>query len=372
MRILMSSHNIGGVWTYSLELARALAPLGIEVHLASMGTAMTAHHRRDAGACGNVILHESKFRLEWMEDPWQDVERAGEWLLELEQRYAPEVVHLNGYSHGALPFQAPKLVVAHSCVVKWFQAVLGTEPPDCFREYRRRVAQGLRCADHVVAPSAAMLASVRENFGSPASSEVIYNGRSDAAFHPPSAGGKLPYVFAAGRCWDEGKNIATLDAAAPHIVWPVYCAGENAHRRRSAAVKTPHIRCLGALEDADMAHWLGQASIYALPARYEPFGLSILEAALGGCALVLGDIPSLRELWQQAAVFVDPNDSAALAATINILIQHPVSRSEWAARALARARTYSPLRMAQAYADAYFRLLTRQRPQVAAAPSLVG
>ncbi len=32
-----------------------------------------------------------------------------------------------------------------------------------------------------------------------------------------------------------------------------------------------------------------------LPARYEPFGLSVLEAALSGCALVLGDIPSLRE-----------------------------------------------------------------------------
>ena len=36
-----------------------------------------------------------------------------------------------------------------------------------------------------------------------------------------------------------------------------------------------------------------------LPARYEPFGLSILEAALSGCALVLGDLPSLRELWDR-------------------------------------------------------------------------
>ena len=52
---------------------------------------------------------------------------------------------------------------------------------------------------------------------------------------------------------------------------------------------------------------MGRAAIYALPARYEPFGLSILEAALSGCALVIGDIPSLREIWADAALFV-PSD----------------------------------------------------------------
>ena len=33
---------------------------------------------------------------------------------------------------------------------------------------------------------------------------------------------------------------------------------------------------------------LSAASVYVLPAKYEPFGLSVLEAALSGCALVLG------------------------------------------------------------------------------------
>jgi glycogen(starch) synthase len=48
-----------------------------------------------------------------------------------------------------------------------------------------------------------------------------------------------------------------------------------------------------------------------LPARYEPFGLSVLEAALSGCALVLGDIASLREVWGGAACYVRPGDSRA-------------------------------------------------------------
>ena len=47
------------------------------------------------------------------------------------------------------------------------------------------------------------------------------------------------------------------------------------------------------LSGEDIRPWFARAGIYALPAVYEPFGLSVLEAALSGCALVLGDIPSL-------------------------------------------------------------------------------
>ena len=57
--------------------------------------------------------------------------------------------------------------------------------------------------------------------------------------------------------------------------------------------------------------WLRRATIFALPARYEPFGLSALEAGLAGCALVLGDIP-MREVWHDAAMFVPPEQPAAL------------------------------------------------------------
>ena len=58
--------------------------------------------------------------------------------------------------------------------------------------------------------------------------------------------------------------------------------------------------------------WMARAAIYALPARYEPFGLTALEAGLSGCALVLGDIPSLREVWGETACFVPPDDRDAV------------------------------------------------------------
>src|SRR3546814_4918927 len=77
-----------------------------------------------------------------------------------------------------------------------------------------------------------------------------------------------------------------------------------------------------------MAGWLGRATFFALPARYEPFGLAVLEAALSGCALVLGDIPTLRELWDGVAAFVPPGDIEALEDVLTQLIADPDLRSE--------------------------------------------
>ena len=67
----------------------------------------------------------AEFALEWMDEPWDDVARAGDWLLALEERDRPDVVHLNGYVHGAAALSRPCLVAAHSCVLSWWAAVHG-------------------------------------------------------------------------------------------------------------------------------------------------------------------------------------------------------------------------------------------------------
>src|SRR5438045_2420010 len=97
-RILMTADPIGGVWTFALELASALKENGVEVFLATMGAPLSVHQQREASGLGNVQVYESRFKLEWMEDPWDDVAAAGAWLLKLEQRLQPDIIHLNGYA----------------------------------------------------------------------------------------------------------------------------------------------------------------------------------------------------------------------------------------------------------------------------------
>jgi glycosyltransferase involved in cell wall biosynthesis len=100
-----------------------------------------------------------------------------------------------------------------------------------------------------------------------------------------------------------------------------------------------------------------------MPARYEPFGLSVLEAALAGCALVLGDIPSLREVWTDAAFFVPPNAHEPLKKAIEALIADDNLRACQAAKARTRALKFAPRRMGDAYFAAYTQLTAAHHPR---------
>jgi glycosyltransferase involved in cell wall biosynthesis len=360
-RLLMTADAVGGVWTYALELARALAAHGVEVHLATMGPRPGAARRAEAAAAG-VALHESDWALEWMDAPWDDVARAGDWLLALERALAPDVVHVNGYAHGALPWRAPAVVAAHSCVCSWWRAVKGADAPAAWDRYRDAVAAGLAGAAAVVAPTRAMGDALAAHYGARAAAvggfappRVVPNARRAADYVPAP---KEALVLTAGRLWDEAKNVRAVAEAAAGLPWAACVAGDAAAPDGAGggwdgAGPGSSVRWLGALAPAALAGWMARAAVYALPARYEPFGLSALEAGLSGCALVLGDVPSLREVWGDAALFVAPDSAEQLAAALRALVADPEYRTALAARARARALGYTPERMAAGYLDAY-------------------
>jgi len=372
VKALISTDTVGGVLTYTAELAAALEAAGDEVVVATMGPRLRGAQRQALPA----RVHESGFQLEWMEGPWDDVAAAGQWLLELEEEERPDVVHLCSYAHGALPFHAPKVLVAHSCVLSWWRAVHGTEAPPSWNRYREETSAGLEGADAIVAPTQAMLRELeRDHVLIPGSATIIPNGSatpSPPQQKPPSSelhqilalgrpefdavreGG--PFVLGSGRFWDAAKNLAALDAAAERLEWPVVVAGDLGDGEPPR-----HARSVGILDCDELAALRREAPIYAAPAVYEPFGLGILEAARDGCALVLGDIPSLRELWEDAAIFVDPHDAEALREVLACLIDAPQVREGLAERAQERAAEYSIERAAAAYQALYRRLAATER-----------
>lgn len=355
-RILMTADTVGGVWTYALELTRALQPFGVEVLLAVMGPPLSTAQHSDARSISNLNLFKSNYKLEWMPDCWSDVKRAGRWLLHLEDRLQPDLIHLNGYAHANLSWESPTLVVGHSCVFSWWQAVKGDTPPVEWQHYKTAVKSGLSATDLVVTPSTAMMQALHEHYGPIDNTRVIPNGRNPEDFQLRS---KRPLILAAGRLWDEAKNIECVAEIAPELPWPVLVAGDFYHPEHAIQYRSinHHCRWLGSLPEAELRRWLATASIYALPALYEPFGYTPLEAALSGCALVLGDIDSLREIWRDAAVFVDPNDSQALKVELLELIENPGRRHEMAQRARERALEFTSARMAENYFTTYEELL---------------
>ncbi len=372
MKILMTADTVGGVWTYAMELTRALAQHDVEVVLAAMGREPTRAQREEAAGCGAVDVQFSDYQLEWMHDPWRDVEAAGHWLRDIARDAKPDVIHLNNYGQAdaikRCMHKTPLIVAAHSCVLSWWRAVRGEEAPADWDTYRECVMQGLRAADLVVAPTRAMMKSAAADYGPLRAQRVIPNGRSAPELHPDR---KRELIFSAGRMWDEAKNLAALKAIAAQTRWPISIAGPT--DTTGGPSETANLALLGQLPMQEVAAHMRSASIYALPARYEPFGLSVLEAAMAGCALVLGDIPSLRENWEGAAAFVDPNDHDALRETIDRLIEKSEQRAVLAEAAVARARRFTAERMARQYVRAYQELApTKTRRVSSSGRMLVG
>ena len=170
------------------------------------------------------------------------------------------------------------------------------------------------------------------------------------------------FAFSAGRLWDTSKNAAALDRAAARLAIPFYLAGPT-QGPNGAAVTLTHARSLGVLPEAELGRWLAARPVFVSTAVYEPFGLAVLEAAAAGCPLVLSDIPTFRELWDGAAVFVGSNDEPGLAAAIADIVGDDALRATLGRAAQERAARYTP----EAMADGLVRLYRQLAPSRAGA-----
>lgn len=299
-RLLVTTDAVGGVWRYSLDLADGFASRGVRTLLAVLGPAPSEAQREEALQAGVAVL-ETGLPLDWTARTGTELTDASVQLRALAVRWGASAVHLHAPAlAGPEEWPIPLVVVAHSCVATWWQAVRGGALPEDFRWRAEATAAGLRVAAAVIAPTRAHADAVRRVYG-PMPIQVVHNGaKRPSSDRQPS---RERAVLTAGRLWDEGKNAAALDRVAAALGTPIRGAGPFVGPN-GAVISLGNLQLLGNLSPEEMARAYAGASVFASLARYEPFGLSVLEAALSGMRLVLSDIPSFRELWDGAATFV--------------------------------------------------------------------
>jgi glycosyltransferase involved in cell wall biosynthesis len=353
LRVLMTVDAVGGVWTYALDLARALRPLGIETVLAVLGPP-PSDAQRDAAK--GVRLIETGLALDWLAPDEGAARETARAVAALAEREGVDLVQINQPALAAEPMRVPVVAAMHSCVATWWAAVEQGPLPDAFAWQTALVRAGLARADAVVCPSAAFAEAVRATYRLPVAPRVVHNGR-DVGGVP--ADGLAGHAFTAGRLWDRGKNLAVLDRAAAQHATPLLAAGptEGPHGERVALTR---IEALGTLGPTEIAQQLAQRPVFVSAAKYEPFGLAVLEAAQAECALVLSDIPTFRELWDGAATFVDADDADGFARAIDALIEEPAAREAQGAGARDRSARFTAEAMAGGMAEVVLATLARK------------
>jgi glycosyltransferase involved in cell wall biosynthesis len=345
----MTTDAVGGVWTYALDLARGLGRYGIETTLVVFGPEPGADQLAEAEAVPRLTLVETGMPLDWMAAEPAEILEAGAVMRGLARSTHADLIHLNSPALAGIGgFAAPVLGACHSCLATWWEAVREGPMPLDFRWRTRALWRGMVACNALVAPTHAFAEATARAYELPVPF-VVRNGRA-APEAAPTARERL--VFTSGRLWDDGKDVATLDEAAAQIQVPLYAAGPlqgpNGEQRT-----LDHARPLGRLPADEVSAWLARAPIFASAALYEPFGLGVLEAAQAGCALVLSDIPTFRELWDEAAVFVEPRDAQGFADALERLLADPAETARLGAQAQARAGRYTVKAMAAAMLEVY-------------------
>ncbi len=352
LRVMMTADAVGGVWTYALDLAAGLQHAGQAVTLVLAGPPPSGPQRRHAVAAG-VALAEIDAPLDWTARDEGGLAQAASATADAAASIRPDIVHLNSPSLAAfVRFGVPTLGVCHSCLSTWWSAVKGTALPADQTWRGSATARGYAACDGLVAPSLAFARDTAALHGG-ALPTVIHNGRSAPPDQPE--GRPEPLVLSAGRLWDEGKDIRTLDAAAERVTAPVVAVG-SAEAPDGTRIGFRHLDAVGSVDAAGVAAWMARSQVFVSTARYEPFGLAVLEAAQAGLPLVLSDIPTFRELWSGAADFVSPGDAAGFAAACNRLLRDPEARRHSGATARARARTYDIADTTRSYLELYRKL----------------
>ena len=257
--------------------------------------------------------------------------------------------------------------------------------PDAARpDTAAALAEGLErtvlTAAMLLTPSEAVRHELVERGVAPARVQAIHHGPGQLASLPaaePPQGTPPTFGLYVGTL-EPRKNLPALLAAwerlrhrrpeTPPLVLGGRWGWHSSELARAVARGTAEgwLVHLGYVEPAQLAALYRRALLVVLPSLYEGFGLPIVEAFAAGVPVVASDLPVLREVAGDAALFAPPNDVEAWSAALERLLANDALRGELAARGRAHVERFDWHRSAAAHVDAWRAAAAREGREPAA------
>jgi glycosyltransferase involved in cell wall biosynthesis len=275
--------------------------------------------------------------------------------------YLWEQLELPFYAHGGMlfspgnvhpllaPLCGPSAVTIHDIGYRMYPKSYTM----AFRlAYRILIPAAIRGADAVIAVTETERRNLLACYPSAATRlEAIHSGAptpiKDYRDPPPST---EKFALWVGTLIDRKNPQGAIDAMVRlnrRITLPLVMVGASYKGIADAGCVIPPggesaIRLVNRLETfAEIAELYRTAICLLFPSFHEGFGLPALEAMAYGCPLVAADIPALREVCENAALYCDPRDPDDIAAKVQAVAESAMLRNRLRQLGFARVASFS-------------------------------
>ena len=332
----------GGDETYFANLLRELAPLADQERLAAVA--------RQPGLVPEGIE-------EIVLPAHSQIARMAYGLPKALRRLGPALAHFNYVVPPA--YRGPAVVTVHDLSFEPHPSLMSTRDRFLFRTL---VPRSARRADRVLTVSEHTKRDLVEHYAIAEDKIVVTPNGVDPIFRPNGkAPERSPYALFVGGIQPRKNPLSAIEALGL-LDGDLGLVLVGAEKRGGDEVRSAirrlgleqRVELTGHLERDELAALYRGAACLVFPSRYEGFGLPVLEAMASGTPVVATAAGAVPEVAGDAAVLVEPDDHAALAAGIERAL---TDRDRLVAAGLERARQFSWAETARLTLGAYRELL---------------
>jgi alpha-1,3-rhamnosyl/mannosyltransferase len=164
---------------------------------------------------------------------------------------------------------------------------------------------------------------------------------------------------------ERRKNLVTLVMAylglarRRHSLPPLVLVGPGSHWAQGGMLSQAQIHALGYLEKREVQALMQASAALVFPSLEEGFGLPVAEAFAAGLPVICSRGSALEETAGDAAILVNPLETASIASGIESLLDDPARAEQLRVRGRARARLFDWDRAAASTLEFYRRVLGR-------------